>query len=621
MWLKLLDAKTKELKIALPLSEGTTVIGRGRGSQIIISDSKLSSAHIELRLDGEALYFRDLDSTSGCFLNGQRKGESAFNADDDLLIGGTLLQVTRERPKIGLSARQSADKKEVLPEQTSLKALLDGLNQSARPTKLLSQLLHHLVTMLSAQRGFILLREKARGGLVPVTSHSIEDLDEFISLSSTVYENALSKNKTIVIDDTAQLPPGREALSMALYETPRTIVCTPLAVDDEAFGVLYLDMKKRAEGIPSSSLEAIETGAALAASRLALYKTRWRLIAARDKALALNSLAWEDSQMILGDGAASKQLRQAIAAAASQDTTVLILGDTGTGKEVVARALHHASSRRQEAFVAVNCAALPRELLEAELFGAEKGAYTGATERRLGRFELASGGTLFLDEIGELPQDIQIRLLRVLQERKLQRLGGTEDIELDFRLVCATNRNLEEAVRAGTFRSDFYYRINVFSIELKPLAERKEDIRLLAEHFLHLFGKQFGRSFLGFSEDSERLLLSYPWPGNIRELRNAVERAAVIERSSHITKESLPIGSVTVGSIPNPTCEGQSATLTDAPLCFDEARNQFERAFLKRSLLANGGNVAAVVRETGIGRPTIYRWLKRFGLKPDGSDE
>ena len=621
MWLKILEAKTKEMKIALPLNEGTTVIGRGRGSQIIISDSKLSSSHIELRFDGKAFYFRDLDSTSGCFLNGQRLGESAFEADDEMLIGDTVLQVSRERPKIGLSARQSTEKKEVLPEQTSMKALLDGLNQSTRPTKLLSQLLHHLVSMLSAQRGFILLREKARGGLVPVASHSIEDLEEFISLSSTVYESALNKKQTIVIEDTAQLPPGREALSMALYETPRTIVCTPLAVEDEPFGVLYLDMKRRADGIPANFIEVLETGAALAASRLALYKTRWRLVAARDKAVALNSLAWENSQMILGDGAVSRQLRQAIAAAASQDTTVLILGDTGTGKEVVARALHHASSRRQEAFVAVNCAALPRELLEAELFGAEKGAYTGATERRLGRFELANGGTLFLDEIGELPQDIQVRLLRVLQERKLQRLGGTEDIELDFRLVCATNRNLEDAIREGTFRSDFYYRINVFSIELKPLAERKEDIKLLAEHFLNLFGKQFGRSFLGFSEDAERLLLSYQWPGNIRELRNAIERAAVIERSSHITRESLPIGGDTVGGIASPAVDGQSSSLTETPLSFDAARNQFERAFLKRSLLANEGNVAAVVRETGIGRPTIYRWLKRFGLKTDGSDE
>ena len=235
---------------------------------------------------------------------------------------------------------------------------------------------------------------------------------------------------------------------------------------------------------------------------------------------------------------------------------------------------------------------------------------------------MANGGTLFLDEIGELPQDIQVRLLRVLQERKLQRLGGTDDILLDFRLICATNRNLEDAVREGTFRSDFYYRINVFSIELQPLLQRKEEIKVFAEHFLKEFGKQFNRSFLGFSDEAERLLLSYNWPGNIRELRNAIERAAVIESTSYITAQSLPIGYMPSLMKPQQgSLESSSTSLTDTPLDFEKARDQFERAFLKRSLLANDGNVAAVVRETGIGRPTIYRWLKRFGLKTDGSDE
>jgi transcriptional regulator with GAF, ATPase, and Fis domain len=213
---------------------------------------------------------------------------------------------------------------------------------------------------------------------------------------------------------------------------------------------------------------------------------------------------------------------------APTDSTVLLTGETGTGKELIARAIHKRSRRSSRAFVSVSCAAIPPSLITSELFGHEKGAFTGATQRRLGRFELAEEGTLFLDEVGELPTETQIALLRVLQEREFERVGGNQHIRANVRVIAATNRDLEAAIAAGTFRSDLFYRLNVFPIEIPPLRERREDISLLVEYFIDHFARKAGKSFRGINKKTLSLLLAYPWPGNIRELKNVVERSVIV---------------------------------------------------------------------------------------------
>jgi len=213
---------------------------------------------------------------------------------------------------------------------------------------------------------------------------------------------------------------------------------------------------------------------------------------------------------------------------APTDSTVLITGETGTGKELVARAVHKRSPRGSRAFVSVNCAAIPRDLIASELFGHEKGAFTGATQRRLGRFELAEGGTIFLDEVGELPGETQIALLRVLQEHEFERVGGTASIRTNVRVIAATNRDLQATIDAGTFRSDLFYRLNVFPIEVPPLRERQEDIPVLVEYFIDHFARKVGKSFCGINKKTLDLLQSYPWPGNIRELQNIIERSVIV---------------------------------------------------------------------------------------------
>ena len=250
---------------------------------------------------------------------------------------------------------------------------------------------------------------------------------------------------------------------------------------------------------------------------------------------------------IVGTSPALQTVLSRISKVAPTDSTVLITGETGTGKELVARAIHRRSSRTSRAFISVNCAAIPRDLIASELFGHEKGAFTGATQRRLGRFELADGGTIFLDEVGELSPDIQVALLRVLQEREFERVGGVQPIHVDVRVIAATNRDLNVAVANGIFRQDLFYRLNVFPIEVPPLRERKEDLRMLVEYFVQRYAKRAGKNIRSFDKKALALLRSYDWPGNIRELQNIIERSVILSSDevfsvdeSWLSKETLP---------------------------------------------------------------------------------
>ena len=282
-------------------------------------------------------------------------------------------------------------------------------------------------------------------------------------------------------------------------------------------------------------------------------------------------------------------------------STVLIFGETGTGKELVARAVHDASPRRGHPFVAVNCAALPESLLESELFGHEKGAFTGAVGQRKGRFELAHGGTIFLDEIGEIPPSMQAKMLRVLQERRFERVGGTQTVEADVRVIAATNRDLLKLSKEGKFREDLYYRLNVVKIDLPPLRERPEDIPLLAAHFAQKFSSP-GSSPKTISPEAMELLLQHRWPGNIRELENAIERATVTSRDDMIRPENLP-GEILKPARPRPHLPVDlSRPLTDQ---LAELTAAFEERYLRRALKRTKGHIGRTARLTGLSRRTI----------------
>jgi two-component system, NtrC family, response regulator AtoC len=301
---------------------------------------------------------------------------------------------------------------------------------------------------------------------------------------------------------------------------------------------------------------------------------------------------------LVGASAVMRTLHQMIGRAAATDSTVLITGESGTGKELVARAIHRASERRAGPFVAVSCAAVPHEILEAELFGHEKGAFTGAVQARIGLFEQASGGTLFLDEIGDMPVDLQPKLLRVLQERRVRPLGASREVLLDTRIVAATNRDLDQAVRGGQFREDLHFRIKVLGIHLPPLRERERDVLELARHFLP-HGEQ---KSLTLSPEAEQCLVGYDWPGNVRELENAMNAAAALALGPQIGPDELPTTVRTHRSAVAPAAE--------RPTTLEEV----ERRHIEIVLKAVGWNKARAARKLGIDRATLYRKLSRFGL-------
>jgi Nif-specific regulatory protein len=290
---------------------------------------------------------------------------------------------------------------------------------------------------------------------------------------------------------------------------------------------------------------------------------------------------------------------------ADSDTTVLLRGESGTGKELVAHAIHYASSRSHKPFIKVNCAALPETIIESELFGHEKGAFTGALHERKGRFELAHGGTLFLDEIGDLSMMTQIKLLRVLQEREFERVGGVETIKADVRIIAATNRNLEELIAKNLYREDLYYRLNVFPMHIPPLRERKTDILLLADHFVDKYGKTAGRNIRRISTPAIDMLMAYHWPGNVRELENCIERAVVMSNDDVIHGHHLP-----------PTLQTAEASGTTIAGTLDESLESVERELLIEALKSSRGNMAKAARLIGITERRMGLRIQKYGIDP-----
>ena len=309
---------------------------------------------------------------------------------------------------------------------------------------------------------------------------------------------------------------------------------------------------------------------------------------------------------LVGESPAIQALRIQIQSAAPSHGRVLIRGESGTGKELIARAIHRQSLRAERPFVEVNCAAIPDELIESELFGHERGAFTGATTKRRGKFELADGGTIFLDEVGDMSVKTQAKVLRVLQEQTFERVGGSETLTVDVRVIAASNKNLEEEIQRGNFREDLFYRLNVIPFEVLPLRDRKEDIVLLAEFFLGLFSREYGKREKTISRDALDLLLRYPWPGNVRELRNVMERMVIMVPRNSIEVEDLET-SLRIRVEPEPV-EEMKGTLR-------EAREQYEKKFILHRLQETHWNITRAAERLGIERSNLHRKMKGYGIE------
>ncbi len=522
------------------LPQGEFWVGRQASNHLQLDDNAVSRRHCLFLRSGDDCTLKDLESRNGTFVTGTPVTEQRLLPGDEIRIGGSLFCYRVEANVIpGLEALESGTSTRELRFEESLYLSSDEhtiLPPSARA-------LHDLRTLLRVSTMLHSFR-----GLHDTTSVTAAEVLRS-HLTSLLLDLIPASRAAIFIpgSNPGDWPPNPQVLTRACDErivvwlepedqSGLSALAAPLIVRGEVAAVVYLESSGPEYRFDEGHMQVLTAVAGMAA-------VAW------ENATILGWLQEENERLqtqlkiehgMVGVSDKLQSLQRQIAKVAPSNTTVLILGESGTGKELVARALHRGSLRAAGPFVAINCAALADTLLESELFGHERGAFTGAIAQKKGKLEMAEGGTVFLDEIGELSPLLQAKLLRVLQQREMERVGGTKTIQLDIRLLAATNRDLEQAVAKGEFRRDLFYRLNVVSLKAPALRERPEDTLPLAEHFAKKYAAECGRKIIGLSQEARAYLQSYSWPGNVRELENAIERAVVLGSADMVLAEDLP---------------------------------------------------------------------------------
>lgn len=606
-------------------------VGRDPANQICLSDPLVSRRHCLLRQSASSYLLRDLDSSNGTAINDVPVRERLLAHGDRIKIGETHflflspdseaaistfdshlddLRVTTNtvysiRPEEAIYL-QSEKVTAALPSPNvarNLHALLKistAINQIRKLPELQRHLLELIIEVIPAERGAIILSKERFGLRDPFVGFDREDgWQKDIRISRTVVDRVRGDRVAIMSNDVADHQPFRGANSLAMRQI-QSLLAVPIALDEQLLGVIYLDSAQidfRFEEDHLQLLTAIASIAAVAFDNV--RQVEWLENEARRlrDEISLN-------HDLIGESAAMQAVYQTLAKVAPSDSTVLLRGESGTGKEMVARAIHQGSSRADKPFIAINCAGLSDTLLESDLFGHEKGAFTGAVAQKKGKFEIADGGTVFLDELGELPLPLQAKLLRALQTREFERVGGTRKIKVDIRIIAATNRDLEAAIKDGGFRADLYYRLNVVSITLPPLRDRRDDIPLLAQYFATKFGQRCNRQIKGLTAATRALLVNYDWPGNVRELENAIERAVVLGATDFILPEDLPDALHETTAPPDVT-----------PAIYHSATREAKKQIVLQALEESGGNFTQAAKQLGIHPNNLHRLVRNLGLK------
>ncbi len=432
------------------------------------------------------------------------------------------------------------------------------------------------------------------------TGDKKDDVKKFeLPLGQGIAGHVAATGEPLLIPDVRRDPRWYKEISESIGFETRSIVCVPMKIGDEIIGVVEIIDKTDGTPIQKTDIKLLTVFADLAAMTIGSAR---RFAHVRREIKDLKE-ELSSKYQIIGESAALRKVISDAFKVANSKTSTLISGESGTGKELLARLIHRAGARKDEPLVVLNCAALPETLLEAELFGHEKGAYTGAIERKIGKFELAHKGTIFLDEIAEMNTGMQAKLLRVLQEGVFYRVGGNVPIHVDVRVIAATNKEITKEVGEGRFREDLFYRLNVVQIKMPPLRERKEDIRLLSEHFIDIFRKERGLSQLKISKKAMEKMVHYRWPGNVRELRNAIERAVVLGNGTEILPEDLPI-----------LDDEAKFSGLQFGLTLQEAINTFKKEFIKLNLEHTGGSRSKAAKVLGIQRTYLSSLISKYHL-------
>jgi len=647
------------------LTEDEILIGRESSNPICLNEPSVSRRHCRINRERSALQDRagkatpsadennrapsevvqfkivDLESFNGTFVNGVPVEQHALKHGDQIAVGDVVLlflvhdAIPAAKPMVlsdegNLITRSTVrlrreDALYLRPEKIlaelpdwsgylagsdatvkvvrNLNALLKisaAINSTRDLPKLQMQLFNVMLDVIPAERAAFLMVDRVQDVFGSVCGWSkLKGRDDSIKVSSTVATQvlregvALLSNELFESSDLGQNPSLAEARVCS-------VLCAPLTGFEKPLGVVYLDTSDPGSRFDEDHLQLLTAIAGIAA---APFENARRLEWLEDENRRLQAESHVEHQMI-GESAPMQAVYQFVGKVAAADSTVLIRGESGTGKELAARAIHQNSVRATKPFIAINGATLSETLLESELFGHERGAFTGAIAQTRGKLEVADGGTLFLDEVGELTAPIQAKLLRVLQEREFERVGGTRPIKVDVRIVAATNKNLEEAVAKGSFRQDLYYRLNVVSVTMPPLRNRREDIQLLASYFSATCSKKCRRRINGISPEARALLRAYDWPGNVRELENAIEHALVLGSTEMIVPEDLP------GTIFE--TEGTDAFPAGG---YHEELRKAKQAIVVKAIEASGGRYAEAAKQLGLHPNNLHRLIRKLNLK------
>jgi len=570
---------------AFPI-EQTLTIGRSRQNDISLDDRLVSRRHCRLELRSDGVWLLDLESENGTHRNGTAVKEVLLRVGDELRVGQSVFVCEGVSPTAVLTRHADSTVIRKVDDSPYLKP--DSVLEPS--TRVLSdvKVLIGIGTALPAAKGL----NDVRRTLLDKVSQALPARCVHLVLNDEEIPETVAGAGRALIEQVRAQQVG------ILTELDGRLLAAPLIAFQKQVAVLYAEA---GDGLRAEHLDLLTAIAGIAAPAV-------------ESALRLGSLEQEKVELerelqvahdMVGSSESLGNVLKAISRAAPTDANVLILGESGTGKELAARALHRNSLRAGRRFVAINCAAIPESLIEAELFGHERGAFTGAVQPRRGRVEDAEGGTLFLDEIGELALSVQAKLLRFLQEREFQRVGGNRLIEVDVRVVAASNRDLETMVRNGTFRQDLYYRLDVISIHMPPLRERVTDIPLLADYFVHKHRNACSHRVTGISRAALRCLKEYAWPGNIRELENAIQRAMVLGAGQEIAAEDLPESIV----------ESLAAGGSEEAGAYHEEVRKAKQRILQGALEQAKGNISEAARRMGLHPNNLHRMMKALGVK------
>jgi transcriptional regulator with GAF, ATPase, and Fis domain/pSer/pThr/pTyr-binding forkhead associated (FHA) protein len=627
--------------VRLPPGEVAT-LGRAPGNLIVIRDERASRQHAEVFFTDSGWKVRDLESRNGTYLSGEiLEGEHPLASGDVLAIGRVELVFYPGDPPVESSEGCSLSGTVVGDMPTAVDQWQASITHRQAKSRLLDQLRTSAATVPRVGRAaaelcrlsFALARadgpeqvgrlavdtavegiEGGRGAMLLPTSldASGEIAAESLALAASVPSPWPGEVPTAAVATVIATDEALMASVADLNGVPTTMIVAPIRSGGRPIGVLFLEIDHASRPATPDDLEfamAVCDAVGVAVENIsARSELTTKLATAADENAWLKQRLGEESRMV-GKSPQLAAIHEQIKRVATTKATVLVRGESGAGKELVARAIHDASDRVGKPFICLNCAALTETLLESELFGHEKGAFTGATERKVGKFEAADGGTLVLDEIGEMSPAIQAKFLRVLEGHPFERVGGSKRIRVDVRVVAATNRNLEDAVASGDFRRDLYFRLKVVEIYVPPLRKRRDDIEPLARHFLARFAAETGRRVHDFTPEALEALRTYDWPGNIREMRNVIERAVVLSHAEFIDRHELALS-----QLPPPGDTGRHPVESSATYR-PESLEDVERRHILATIEAAGGNKTKAASILGIERSTLDRKLARWAKR------